>query len=91
MPDHQTASSKATAHVKPDAAEEPRASKQQPPTGVQPVEAEDAQITGSTQPQQREVLKKNIPRDEEAAESPAERHPETPAGIHATGSFTGKE
>jgi hypothetical protein len=91
MPERQTMPSAASAQVKPDATEEPRASKQQPPAGVQPVEAEDAQLTGTTHPQQREILKDNIPREEKPVPSQAERHPETPAGIHATGSFTEKK
>jgi hypothetical protein len=90
MPNRQTAPS-AIAHIKPDATEEPRASRQQPPAGVQPVEAEDTQLTGATHPQQREVLQKNLPCGEKSSESQAERHPEMPAGIHATGSFTKKE
>lgn len=91
MADRESAPSPANAHLKPDATEEPRASKQQPPAGVQPVEAEDAQLTGATHPQQREMLKENVPCADKPSQSQAERHPEMPAGIHATGSFTGKE
>lgn len=88
MPNTRTAPA-ASGHVKPDASEEPRASKQQPPAGVQPVEAEDAQLTGSTHPAQKEVLKKNVPCDDPASDCQSERHPDMPAGIHATGSFAG--
>lgn len=81
----------AQAQVKPEASEEPRASSQQPPTGVQPVEAEESRLTGSTHPQQREALKKNVPENTSPDASSAERTEETPPGIHATGSFTGKD
>jgi hypothetical protein len=90
MPKHPTGPT-AKAHVKPDATEEPRASKQQPPAGVQPVEAEDAQLTGSTHPQQQEELQKNVPHKEKSSGHQAERRPDMPAGIHATGSFTEKD
>lgn len=90
MANRQTAPS-ASAFIRPDANQEPRASKQQPPAGVQPVAAEDAQLTGATHPQQRQVLEQNIPCDANEADCQSQRHPEMPAGIHATGSFTGKE
>lgn len=64
--------------------EEP-AGTQEPPASVQPVEPEDARQTGSSKPIQREVLERNV-RDGEARP-----HPETVAGQHATGSFTGRK
>jgi hypothetical protein len=90
MPNHRV-KTPANAHIKPDATEEPRASKQQPPAGVQPVEAEDSHITGTTHHQQREALQKNVSGKEQDSGHQAERHPEMPAGIHATGSFTKKD
>jgi hypothetical protein len=55
----------------------------QAPTQVQPVQPEDASATGDQHDQQREHLKRNV------TEGQTQRHPETPAGQHATGSFTG--
>jgi hypothetical protein len=49
-------------------------------------EPEDAQITGTSRSLQRRVLGLNV-NDRHAGE----QHPDTPAGQHATGSFTGKE
>ncbi|MGC2638443.1 MAG: hypothetical protein WA294_14760 [Acidobacteriaceae bacterium] len=49
-------------------------------------EPEDAQITGTSRSLQRRVLGLNV-NDHHAGEE----HPDTPAGQHATGSFTEKE
>jgi hypothetical protein len=57
----------------------------QAPTGVQSVEPDKPYVPGFAQPHQRAALKVNV--EGEAAQ----RHPETPAGQHATGSFTGSE
>jgi hypothetical protein len=54
------------------------------PTGVQPVEPDDASRSGDHHAEQHEHLRRNV------AEGQAQRHPETPAGQHATGSFTGR-
>ncbi|GEM_PF-6349609 len=58
-----------------------------PPTSVQsasaPVEPEDAHLTGASRSLQRRLLGLNIEGGQ------AQRHPDTPAGIHSTGSFTG--
>lgn len=54
-----------------------------PPTSVQPVEADDPKESTVDQHSQKTVLREN------AESGAAERHPATPAGQHATGSFTG--
>ncbi|HZU10508.1 MAG TPA: hypothetical protein VFA02_11460 [Pseudacidobacterium sp.] len=68
--------------------EEHASTKYRPPTGVQPapapVEPEDAYLTGASRSLQRRLLGLNIENGQ------AQRHPDTPAGIHSTGSFTGK-
>jgi hypothetical protein len=68
--------------------EEHVSTKRRPPTGVQsapaPVEPEDAYLTGASRSLQRRLLGLNIEHGH------AKRHPETPAGLHATGSFTGE-
>lgn len=51
-----------------------------------PVEPEDAQITGTSRSLQRRVLGLNV-----NGHHAAEEHPATPAGQHATGSFTNKK
>ncbi|HEX5236260.1 MAG TPA: hypothetical protein VFW25_13120 [Silvibacterium sp.] len=58
---------------------------QEHPVSVQPVEPEDPRNTGSSKPEQREILKDNLEGD-----GAAKPHPETVAAQHATGSFTGK-
>lgn len=50
-----------------------------------PVEPEDAYLTGTSRSLQRRVLGLNVDGHH------AQQHPETPAGQHATGSFTDKE
>lgn len=83
---------------------EEKASAQQPETSVHPVEPEDAHLTGTKRSLQRRVLGLNVegqqPADQQAPQhaentsaghpgQQAQPHPETPAGQHATGSFTG--
>lgn len=60
---------------------------QEHPVSVQPVEPEDPRKTGSSKPEQRERLEQNVKGKNPAAKP----HPETVAGQHATGSFTGKK
>lgn len=66
-------------------AHQDKAAAEQPSTSVHPVEPEDAQLTGTSRSLQRRVLGLNVENKQ------TEEHPETPAGQHATGSFTGKE
>jgi hypothetical protein len=85
-----------TATVKPNpkfrakqaATEEHAAAKRTAPAGVQPaqtpVEPEDAYLTGASRAEQQKWLEKNV------TQGQAQRHPDTPAGQHATGSFTGE-
>ena len=54
-----------------------------PPTSVQPVEAVDPKESAGDQHLQKKILNENV------KGGAAEQHPETPAGQHATGSFTG--
>jgi len=54
-----------------------------PPPSVQPVEAEDPKESGGDHHLQKKMLHEN------ARDGAAEQHPATPAGQHATGSFTG--
>jgi hypothetical protein len=58
---------------------------QEHPVSVQPIEPNDPQKTGSSKPEQRELLRQN------ADKGAARAHPETVAGQHATGSFTHKK
>jgi hypothetical protein len=58
---------------------------QKPATSVHPVEPEDKKATGNGQRQQRKVLQMNVGRN-----GHAQGHPATPAGQHATGSFSGQ-
>lgn len=60
-------------------------SAQEHPVSVQPVEPEDPRKTGSSKPEQRQVLEKNI------KDGAAQPHPATAPGQHATGSFTDKK
>ena len=50
-----------------------------------PVEPEDAYLTGTSRSLQRRVLGLNVDGHH------AQQHPETPAGQHATGSFTDED
>src|SRR5271155_3292481 len=69
----------------PSSREEERAARNQAPTGVQPVEPEDAYLTGVSRSLQRRLLGLNV----EGARGQAKPHPEAAPGQHATGSFTG--
>ena len=65
-------------------AEENASAKQSGPTSVQPVQPDDVQLTGAGRKEQHRLLKKNVD------DGQARRHPDQPAGQHATGSFTGE-
>jgi len=73
----------------PAAAKQDEKASAHPSTSVHPAEPadepEDAQITGTSRSLQRRVLGLNV-NDHHAGE----QHPDTPAGQHATGSFTDK-
>jgi hypothetical protein len=65
-----------------------QAAKQQAPTAVQPVEPEDAYLTGVSRSLQRRLLGLNV----NGPAGQSKPHPEaTAAGLHSTGSFTGTE
>jgi hypothetical protein len=69
------------------ALEDEKAAKHQAPTSVQPVEPEDAYLTGVSRSLQRRLLGLNV----DGGQGQAKPHPEaTAAGLHSTGSFTGK-
>jgi hypothetical protein len=63
--------------------EEKQATRTQAPMSVQPVEPEDAHLTGVKHAQQHRLLELN-------AAGQSIPHPETAPGIHSTGSFTGQ-
>lgn len=69
-------------------AEEHASAKQTAPTSVQPahtpMQPEEAHLTGAGRQEQHRLLKQNVD------EGKAGRHPDLPAGQHATGSFTGE-
>jgi len=65
--------------------EEERAAKNQAPTGVQPVEPEDAYLTGVSRSLQRRLLGLNV----KGPRGQAKPHSEVADGQHATGSFAG--
>jgi hypothetical protein len=73
---------------KQSAREQQAAAKHTAPTGVQqghtPVEPEEAYLTGANRAEQQKWLEKNV------TQGQAQQHPDTPAGQHATGSFTGE-
>jgi len=75
-------------HNKSPKAEEHASAKRSAPTSVQPeptpVQPEEARLVGAGSKEQQRLLKKNI------EEGKAERHPDLPAGLHSTGSFTGE-
>ncbi len=56
-----------------------------PPASVQPVEAEDPKESAGDHRLQKKVLNENV------EGGVAQQHPESPAGQHATGSFTGSD
>ncbi len=68
----------------PRAVEDERAAKTQSPTSVQPVEPEDAYLTGVSRSLQRRLLGLNV----QGAQGQSKPHPEQAPGLHATGSFT---
>ncbi len=70
--------------------EEEQAAKSQAPTSVQPVEPEDAYLTGVSRSLQRRLLGLNVggPRGQSKPRPETAPHPETVPGQHATGSFT---
>jgi hypothetical protein len=75
-------SSAAKVH-RPSRSVEEKASPQKSETSVHPAEPEDAKTTGAADAQRR-VLGLNV-----GEGGHAQQHPETTAGQHATGSFTG--
>jgi hypothetical protein len=66
--------------------EEHASAERSAPTSVQPeqtpVQPDEAHLTGAGSKEQLRLLKKNV------EEGKAERHPDLPAGLHSTGSFT---
>lgn len=79
--------SSSTSHRKPDprsAQHADESSAQQPETSVHPLEPEDKRATGTSGSRQREMLRDNV----EGGQT--QQHPDTPAGQHATGSFSGR-
>jgi hypothetical protein len=68
--------------------EEHAAARQSSPVSVQPntpsVHPHEARLSGAKEKEQHRLLKQNV---EERKE---ERHPDLPAGLHSTGSFTGE-
>jgi hypothetical protein len=68
--------------------EEHAAAEQSSPASVQPnlppLKPDEARLAGAKEKEQHRLLKKNV---EEGKE---ERHPDLPAGLHSTGSFTGE-
>lgn len=80
-----------TAQVRPAAGSREHADKataQKPETSVHPIEPEDVSSLERGGDRQNEALGKNVDGE---GKGDAKRHPETPAGQHATGSFTGAE
>lgn len=69
-------------------AEEHASAKRSAPVGVQPghtpLQPDEALLTGAGTEEQRRLLRKAVEHRD------AERHPDLPAGIHSTGSFTGE-
>ncbi|AXC09563.1 hypothetical protein ACPOL_0178 [Acidisarcina polymorpha] len=66
------------------AKEDEHATKVDAPTAVQPVEPEDAYLTGVSRSLQRRLLGLNV----QGSQGQAKPHPEaTSAGLHSTGSF----
>ena len=68
--------------------ENEQAAKGQSPTAVQPVEPEDAYLTGVSRSLQRRLLGLNV----EGSQGQSKPHPEaTSPGLHSTGSYTETE
>lgn len=75
----------ATKQPKPETGQEQEAAKTQAPTAVQPVEPEDAYLTGTSRSLQRRLLGLNV----DGARGQAKPVPDTQApGLHSTGSYT---
>lgn len=76
-------------------ADQAKASAEQPETSVHPLEPEHPRTTGTSRSRQPGALGVNVDGQEAGragqAGHEAEEHPETPAGQHATGSFTDKK
>jgi hypothetical protein len=92
---HDSKSNESHVHPAPGSQEhENKASAQKPATSVHPVEPEDAKSMAQGGSRQNDALAQNIDgagKDQGAATDQAKPHPETPAGQHATGSFTGNK
>ncbi|QNI31833.1 hypothetical protein H7849_22815 [Alloacidobacterium dinghuense] len=68
--------------------EEDASAKRSSPTSVQPehtpVQPQEARLTGAGEKEKQRLLKESVEKGS------AERHPDLPAGLHSTGSFTGE-
>jgi len=69
-------------------AHEDQSHAEKPATSVHPAEPGDADSVPQGTSRQNEVLGGNV---DGAGKGDAQPHPETPAGQHATGSFTGEK
>jgi len=86
--DSKPRSVSASPRANPGPSENEQAAKGQSPTAVQPVEPEDAYLTGVSRSLQRRLLGLNV----EGSQGQSKPHPEaTVAGLHATGSYTETE
>jgi hypothetical protein len=65
---------------------EPQAGMQEAPAGVQSMETEDPRQVGSGKRAQRELLERNV-----GEGGAAQDNPDAAAGLHSTGSFTGRK
>ncbi|HEX3986888.1 MAG TPA: hypothetical protein VHX13_09795 [Acidobacteriaceae bacterium] len=82
-------------HADPAPTHGDKASARQPQTSVHPVEPEDPKETRTSE-SQKHALNLNVGRQQDADHAghpghQAEEHPATPAGQHATGSFTDRK
>ena len=82
----KTVSISANSRPSSKASEENHAAKAQAPTAVQPVEPEDAYLTGVSRSLQRRLLGLNVRGSQGQSKPVAEAQS---AGIHSTGSYTG--
>jgi hypothetical protein len=68
--------------------EEHASARQSSPASVQPnlppTQPHEARLSGAKVKEQHRLLKENVEQGKE------ERHPDLPAGLHSTGSFTGE-
>jgi hypothetical protein len=86
--DSKPRSVSASKRPNPGPSENEQAAKGQGPASVQPVEPEDAYLTGVSRSLQRRLLGLNV----EGAHGQSKPQPEaTVAGLHATGSYTEAE